>query len=170
MNNELTSDYIIMARNLQSVTKHYQAILDVLNENTVLSGSIVLKTILGESWGSGDIDIFTTDKNLTKLSIGKWSENNTERYPFLKGIYQIYRGDLGNCTVDIIQVHSIKDCMEKYFDFDFCKCYFDGKQFCIMNPHSVLNKEMQVHPSFMENNKNTERIMKYLRRGFKIYI
>ena len=56
-------------------------------------------------------------------------------------------------------------------DFDFCKNYFDGKEFYVDNIESILSKSCILNLTKLRiyNNKN-KRIIKYIKRGFDIKI
>lgn len=164
-----TPSYLSIVHKLKKKTIYWKEILELLNENTVLSGGFVLQTILGENWAL-DIDIFTTDSKLLdnlkeKIPNSQIEKKTNDPYKF-SGILSGYK-ITADCTIDVLYVKDIKKFIES-FDFDFCKCYFDGNQIYIDQPKSVLNKECLVHPDYLDDKEKIPRILKYLKRGFKI--
>lgn len=85
-----TPEQVIMATRLMKNTPHWREIMNVLDSTTVLCGGLVLQTILGETWDS-DIDIFTTNRNLTQFDFGTWSSvQKGSTYEIVPGVIKAY--------------------------------------------------------------------------------
>jgi len=167
----MSDDLRTMTKKLQQLTPHYQCVLDILSESTtVLSGGLVLQTLLQTSWPT-DIDILTTDTTLSKLPIGTWTKFERTDYNAIPGMIGLVKGTIpaiGGFTinVDIIQVKNIEEHIANY-DFDFCKVSFDGEEFHIEDCDAVNSKSCVVKTS-KTNLEN--RMTKYKSRGFKITV
>lgn len=138
---------------------------------TVLSGGLIVQTMLGEFWQS-DVDIYTTDAKavievLCKLhpywleepkGIGHSYNNETEIS------YNVYRGTyVKGVIVEIMEVVDPVSGINNNFDFDFCKCYFDGTDFHALNPIALATKTHKGRTAITKG-----RTYKYEMRGFTI--
>ena len=183
--NVITSDRIIMISKLKKILTNdgVELIMSVLDHNKVLCGGLVLQTILGEEWKT-DIDIFTTDRVLTSIGPIPFKEMKKEsEYLVVPGVFKVYHGTIcgkvhdtingqTNNTVedigiDIIHISSLDDVFAG-FDFDFCKVWFDGYNFHMKAPNSVLDKVCTVDEDSVTLRKAETRIPKYESRGFTI--
>ena len=158
-------EQIMMISKLKKITPYWEKIMKSLGPETVLCGGIVLQTILGETWDS-DIDIFTTNKDLTSFEFGTWQSVQKESsYMIVPGVIKVYTNV--NDKIDIIQITSLEEVFAG-FDFDFCKVWFDGQHFHIKHPESVLTKTCFVNDDLISLRKAEIRIPKYESRGFTI--
>ena len=164
----MTPSYITMYHKLKRMVNNPEHILNYLNNNTRIVGGLVLQVILAEEWTT-DIDIYTTlDINPNEIKIpGKWSEYpNKIGYNIIPGVKRVYHDDQNN--IDLILI-SDWETVFSGFDFDFCKCWFNGKDFGIENPESVIRKRCTVNFNSLRY-RPTQRIKKYRKRGFIIDI
>ena len=169
------SNILLIAMRLRKMGLKYRNIKNIFKiGTTVLSGGFIPQIILGEYWHT-DLDIFTTDaqaviKELLELN-KSWitapilmGVEHDASYGGGEGktIKSIYRGEvLKGVYIEIIEskdpIQNIRE-----FDFDFCKCYFDGDSFYALNKQAVITKTCWA-------NKTTQmRIDKYRLRGFTI--
>jgi len=140
-------------------------VLNFLDQNTRIVGGLVLQTILDEEWDT-DIDIYTV-LDFDELDLpGDWQEYpNTIGYISIPGVKKVYRDN--SLGIDLIIITDWKTIFAG-FDFDFCKCWFDGKDFGMENPESVMKKYCIVNGDLRYNGHN--RVEKYRKRGFTIKI
>lgn len=163
----------IMARRLRQMGINYETISPIFYvPDTVLSGGLVVQTMLGEFWQT-DLDIFTTDAK-TVIAILKethpyWIHDIAELSTHMAENYsteykaRVWRGEIvKGVIVEIIQVQNIDTCM-KGFDLDFCKCYFDGRNFHAYNVEALMTKTHKGRHTIKKN-----RTYKYEMRGFLI--
>lgn len=176
-----TSNHLQIAMRLRKMGLRYRNIKGIFKiGTTVLAGGFVLQTILGEHWQT-DLDIFTTHAQqvIDELSKFGWVvapkvvETRTPNisgpyadYYKLRGIEKVYRGEFVNGTfIEIIETRDpIQNIRE--FDFDFCKCYYNGSNFYAMNCQAIVTKTCWVAKDSVKQN----RIDKYKLRGFTINI
>lgn len=138
---------------------------------TVLSGGLIVQTMIGEFWQS-DVDIYTTDAKgvidiLCKL-YPYWIEepkvlghSYNDHY---KVSHDMYRGIyVKGVFVEIMQVIDPVAAISSTFDLDFCKCYFDGTNFHTLHPVALATKTHQGRIAITK-----ERTYKYKMRGFTI--
>ncbi len=161
----MTPAYITMYHKLKKMIEDPSSILNHLNQNTRIVGGLVLQTILNEEWKT-DIDIYTVH-DVDELTLeGEWTEYpNRVGYILIPGVKRVYRDDQNH--IDLIVI-SDWETVFSGFDFDFCKCWFDGKEFGMENPESVMKKHTVVNGELRYQGKN--RTEKYEQRGFTIDI
>ena len=166
-------EQVIMTARLMKITPHWKEIMNVLGPDTFLCGGLVLQTILGETWDS-DIDIFTTNRDLTQFDFGTWTSVEKESaYTIIPGVIKVYSGCVtsndqnSDQKIDIIQMTSLEEAFSG-FDFDFCKVWFDGYHFHIKHPEAVLSKTCTINNDLVTLRKADVRIPKYESRGFTI--
>jgi len=166
-----------MRERLIELTEHADTIMDLLGWDTFLSGGLVLQTMLGERWPT-DIDIYTTNGDLSRFaSLGPFKEVNPEKdefrhdfgYTTLNGVNQVLSAtkEEGECKIDIIVVSGMMDVFSG-FDFDFCKCWFDGEEFGAEEVDSILTKSCVTRRERNELRNYPGRRQKYEDRGFTI--
>jgi hypothetical protein len=157
----------------------------------VITGSIVLSTLLGEKWSGSmyassllnmnknqDIDCFytTSDDNvyetLSNMNNNVFSVNGLE-YELQSGTYNdgfllcsLYKN---NDDIDRIKLIDFVLCSETIMntlnDFDIvaCSSYYNNKELYIPKPFETLFKRSEIQ------NKDYKRIQKYEDRGFILY-
>lgn len=164
---------IIMARRLRQMGIDYELIRPIFEvDNTVLSGGLVVQTMLGEFWQT-DLDIFTTDAEAVIEALQQahpyWTEDIKELSKHMAAQYsteykaRVWRGEfVKGVIVEVIEVRSIESAI-KGFDLDFCKCYFDGRNFHTYNVEALMTKTHKGRHSIKNN-----RTRKYEMRGFMI--
>jgi len=77
-----------------------------------------------------------------------------------------------NTKIQIIHLNpkfnkTIKEFVSK-FDFDFCKVMFDGEDFTILEPQSLITRSSVYNKVEDWHNQKDKRIAKYIKRGFTI--
>ena len=77
-----------------------------------------------------------------------------------------------NITIQIIKLNpklnkSIKEFVGK-FDLDFCKVMFDGEDFTILEPKSLLTRTSTYNKILDWHIQKNKRVAKYIKRGFTI--
>jgi len=162
-------DYVVVHNKLKTVTKLYKDVINLIDEKSVLCGGLVLQTIIGEKWDT-DIDIFTTETDLSKFkSTGVWDKSLNAGYDCISGVTNVFRGHLHDGTPsDIIQITNLSELFNG-FDFEFCKCWFDGTNIHAINTESILTKSCDaINWSGARNFE--KRCEKYRKRGFTINI
>lgn len=153
---------------LKELTNYHSEILSLLNKSTVLCGGLVLQVMTNKRWDT-DIDIYTTDTNMTKLPFGDWTGTRSDKqgYMVIPGILGVYTGKINDVSIDIIHMTSLEEVF-RGFDFDFCKVWFDGKEFHAAEPESVRTQTCTISNDPVRLRKSNERIPKYESRGFTI--
>jgi len=150
---------------------------------SVISGSIVLSSVLNEWYDNSDIDVFCEKNNsnyiITYLtSIGSLLMEDTYQFDYsdrLTSIKYKYNGIVINVIIiDIIK--NIINTIEKTFDFSFCMCIFDGEK--IIYPSDIKNKYSKIYNTNFKGVflydylkiliNQYKRCIKYTVRGFKI--
>ncbi len=181
---QFNSTHVIMASRLKKMGVNYAHIKPIFDiPTTVLSGGLIVQTMLGEYWHT-DIDIFTTNpKAVIKTLVDAfpyWTEKPTLIPVSSASHYnaynnKVYRGQYTKGVyIEIVQSSSIwRDIQD--FDLDFCKCYFDGHKFHTFNEVALTTKTHRgpVIGYGLGSKKRSEtikesRIKKYEMRGFTI--
>lgn len=180
---EAANNDIVIRSRMNRMGVNYDIFKDILDENTVLSGGLIVQTMLGEFWQS-DIDIFTTDSDKVIAHLNKPSHHWEQQLELLTNAHAenygsycniVYRGQYTKGVyIEIIQVRSIIDTMRD-FDLDFCKCWFDGRNFHTLDATALTTKTHHGQViGYAQANENVRklvkasRIGKYERRGFTI--
>lgn len=158
-----------MKERLREITSDADAIISMLDEDTIIAGGLALQCILGEKWETSDIDIFTrldTSKAQLKFKQFKWKPMPKKiGYVDIPGVVQIWTTTtVDGVKFDLIQVTDFEK-LWRGFDFDFCKCYFDGTNLVALHPKSVKTRSCVVERCRF---RVPERVAKYETRGFKI--
>lgn len=149
-----------------------EIVLGLLGWDTFLSGGLVLQTMLGERWTT-DIDIYTTNDNFARFEcLGPFTEAEANKdefgYSGLCGVKKVLTSVCGEgCKIDMILVTSMVDIF-KSFDFDFCKCWYDGEGFQAEHPDSILTKSCVTRRVHSQLQNYPQRRQKYEERGFTI--
>ena len=163
----------ILSRKLSSL-QTAKDILSVLNKRCVLSGSIVVQTLLGKYWKESDIDIYVERPNLYGLfeilerngfTRRGWSSQN---YPGMYSTslqFEVFKfHKTGSCPIDVIACDRVDNAVRK-FDFQLVRNKYDGQT--VYRAGSSLKTRTCVIPS---DRIHAGRIIKYTRRGFDIRI
>ena len=162
----MNTNTLIVKERLDKMNVNYDLFEPILKaDTTVISGGLITQILTDLEWKT-DIDIFTTDKEVltyfkekrfipTPLGINYGSSYNVYRFSVNK-----------NITVDIIIVLDLMKAIGN-FDLDFCKCWFDGEDFNVINSQSILTKTHD-RPHLNKTCNLEERIAKYRKRGFTI--
>lgn len=172
-------NHLLVAMRLRKLGLRYRNFKNIFKiGTTVLSGGFVLQTILGEYWQT-DLDIFTNDadKVIEELNnqcewisqprlVDRKTVGSYESYPPLQVIERVYRGEIiKGVYIEIIEsrdpIQNIKN-----FDFDFCKCYYNGANFHVLNTQAIVTKSC----SLPQNKVYQHRVDKYQLRGFTINV
>lgn len=175
-NKNINSDYMLVTMRLRKMGLRNFNMKNIFKiGTTLLSGGFVLQTILGEYWHT-DLDIFTTNpkeviNELTKYCVWVTKpeilSSSYNSYNSSNKMKNVYRGEIiKGVFIDIIECANPIENINN-FDFDFCKCYFDGS-FHIVNPESILNKTCTVSYDKTSDKTLNLRINKYKLRGFII--
>lgn len=145
---------------------------------TILSGGFIVQTLTGDYWQT-DLDIYTTDAKAVIMELNKTNEwvvppkivdretagSYEGTYP-LTTIKVVYRGELlKGVYVEIIETADPFQTV-KEFDFDFCKCYFDGTNFVALHQNAITSKSCQISQSKYDE----KRAKKYRLRGFTVNV
>jgi len=84
------------------------------------------------------------------------------------GIICVQKLQFKNSPVSIDIVYVEIDPIEhinKRFDLDFCKCYYDGEKIDSTHMQSIIDKHSKCH---VMTDRNYNRIKKYIKRGFTV--
>ena len=160
-----------MVTRLSELTDDSGTIMDLLGWDTFLSGGLVLQTMLGERWDT-DIDIYTTNDDLSRFeSLGLFVEAEPDKdefgYSSLAGVKRVMTSTSGLCKIDVIVVTGMIDVFNG-FDFDFCKCCFDGEEFVTEHADAILTKSCATARVEWGLRNYPHRRRKYEDRGFTI--
>jgi hypothetical protein len=167
------SELIVQARLLKMGFNRWDILKQIFKiPETCLTGGFIIQTILGEFWPT-DLDIFTADANAVKEVLAplglKW-ESITNGYGYAGLSFNVVQATLvKNFRVEIIECKSVLESMNN-FDFDFCKCYFDG-DFQVMYPEALMTKTHDCSKHSCEDNGYViakDRRERYEIRGFNI--
>lgn len=168
-------DASVMSTRLSEVTDQAEEILALLGWDTWLSGGLVLQTMLREKWPT-DVDIYTTNPDVTRFAalgplevVDPETDEFGNDYRSLDGVKTVLscRSSDGNCKIDVIVVTS-QSAVFDAFDFDFCKCWFDGEQFMAEYPETVRSKTCITDRKGADLRNYEHRRAKYEERGFII--
>lgn len=175
---------------------------DLRETGSVISGSSVLKYMLNEEYSLNDLDIYCNEKNLTRIyknatqhnlktikHYGKSQIGLLQKTYNMENIVDVYDVGIiiGNIIGIKIQIIVIKDeitpenFIKTNFDFDFCKCTYNGTNFKILESLDILDKTGKISDEYMNKcfkekdrystyriSKTADRIIKYIKRGFNI--
>jgi hypothetical protein len=163
---------IINTRVKACITDYEPALLSLINENVVISGSFVLQVLSSESW-DGDIDIYCNEPDwyniISTLKNYGYDCKNLDGYPFMKETScDKFRVSSLTCRdtekkIDVIINKNPIGIIEQ-FDFDIVQNLYDGTHIKIRYPESVRNKT--VYHFNEECNFNVSRYHKYSMRNF----
>jgi hypothetical protein len=136
---------------------------------SVISGSFVMQTLLGEKWDNSDIDIYTLTPTTAKLRlkpylIEPWKSKSPKKncYDSVNGIVEVFESTFKNgCIVQIIHCDCIWKALDS-FDSEVCMNAYDGKNLYIKDKENLFAKKMIMKKS------SPEREKKYASRGFQI--
>lgn len=169
----------------------------------VISGSSVLKFMLGEKYKISDLDIYCNEIDYIKIYDSIYTHANTnKKYATFKRPYNKNKKLLANSynmenIVDVIDIKffvglkiqiivvknniSPENFIKKNFDFDFCKCTYDGMKFNVLENPNIIGKSGKICDEYMIKcfkekdiysiyriSKTAERIIKYIKRGYDI--
>lgn len=125
-------------------------LIDLINPHCVLTGGFLLGRILGTNWSDSDIDFCVDD--LTENEYNKLTQimHNIELYNINPHCVS-RRFHVAHCNVGIISIDYVITSRElsvaqfiSDFDFDFCKCWFDGTRLGILCPKSIITKKTVI--------------------------
>jgi hypothetical protein len=208
---EIKNKYITQSRKLIQSPKKFeeyltnnisrQIIKTLKDTRSMISGSSVLKFMLGDDYPVGDIDIYCNESGaymlLTSLKLTvdeqldiKYmdctmdiSKEQILNYN-MSGIVKILGIRKNTLNVQLIIIKdsiNTQDFIKTNFDFDFCKCGYNGSEFNIWGMPNIGNKIGKIsdeymkkcfktpdHYSLFEIAKTVGRMVKYIKRGFDI--
>jgi hypothetical protein len=173
-----------------------ERLMEIIEQNDgYISGSFMLKLLVGATWKSDDIDVYidVTNGNYPDL-INEILVNDTsnEEYNSFAGFTIGGYGDnnvqlhcratkCGDVKIQFIFVtfmnkkgfndknNTIHEFINRTFDFDFCKNIYNSKtkKIITMYPDSLYSKSSDISKILVPTTK-LERIIKYTKRGFTI--
>ena len=152
-----------------------QYLFDILNENTMMSGSCMVHFLLEERYIESDIDIFMnkTDFILLHEYLIKhdYKCDNTvypDRYP---PMFKVFNFEKENKTkIQLIVCKDVKNNILN-FDFNIVKNYYDGKNIIIKDINNLSKKKELLEVVFHDELIiNSTRLDKYINRGFNFEI
>ena len=171
--NSLSEDFVkrcfsdTLAKKLGSANSA-RSFCAMLSEHCVLSGSIVLQTLLDEEYESSDIDLYVEPCQITAVCatlerLGYLSPRPPSYYPGTKFNVLKY-SKAGHSGIDVILCTFLNDSI-KAFDFDFLRNKFDGN--AVSYSSSVRSRSCEIH---VKRPFCALRVEKYTQRGFKFFV
>ena len=199
---EIKDKYIIqVSKPIQTTVKFEEFLetninskfIDVLKDTgSIISGSSVIKFMLNEDYLIDDIDIYCNQAS-TELLINSIKVTPEEQLNMrtinvseynMTGIISVLNIKNRNLKIQLIVLEDdIKpeDFIKTNFDFDFCKCTYDGDEFHVLESLTIGEKIGKISDEYMNRcfrdkdaystyriAKTAERIIKYIKRGYLI--
>lgn len=115
-------------------------------------------------------EAYNNNSNISQITDYAYVEKLCEKCYKSNASGSSYMNCCGITNLQIIHVDSkfktMKEYMEKTFDFDFCKVSFDGEKFTVLHPKTVTEKRCQYKTTHDNDHLSMKRKKKYQDRGY----
>lgn len=157
----------------------------IFADRRVLSGSLILQLLLGETWMDSDIDVFSPIAPGTAMKQLMFDRDVPDTsYDGYRLEYEVpgllkSGGFYATKGIQILNVQNttVVDFVDNTFDLDFLKNTLTGRGLTVMMKRSVARRESPFHVAIVSHGheSNTwfhghhgKRILKYIERGFRV--
>lgn len=115
-------------------------------------------------------EAYNNNSNISQITDYAYVEKLCKECKKIKTWGSSYMKCCGITNLQIIHVTSkfktMKEYMEKTFDFDFCKVSFDGEKFTVLHPKTVMKKRCKYKTTHNNDELSKKRKKKYEARGY----